>query len=111
MTTAHDILAALSHEFHVEPRDITGQSRYEPIISARLSGYAIARDLGWSYPAIGRAFGMRDHTTIISGIRRAAERVAADANFAASMHRLHAALVSPPTFVTRPMFKSIRGAK
>lgn len=111
MTTASDILAALSHEFRVEPWAITGQRRHEPIISARLAGYAIARALEWSYPAIGRAFGMRDKSTIIHGVKRAAERVTTDANFAASMRRLHAALVSPPMFATRPMFKSIRGAK
>ena len=111
MTTTHDILEALAHEFRVPTWAITGQRRHEPIISARLAGYAIARALEWSYPAIGRAFGMRDHTTIIHGVKRAAERVTTDANFAASMRRLHAALVSPPMFATRPMFKSIRGAK
>ena len=111
MTTTHDILEALAHEFRVPTWAITGRGKCPATIAARLAGYAIARALEWSYPAIGRAFGMRDHTTIIHGVKRAAERVTTDANFAASMRRLHAALVSPPMFATRPMFKSIRGAK
>ena len=39
----------------------------------------LARELtGQTLPAIGRAFGGRDHTTVLHACRRTAERMAAD---------------------------------
>jgi chromosomal replication initiator protein len=41
-----------------------------------------------SFPAIGRAFGNRDHTTVMQAVRRVDALMAADAGFAATVHGL-----------------------
>jgi chromosomal replication initiation ATPase DnaA len=43
--------------------------KYPHLVRARLSWWEHLRELGWSYPAIGRFVG-RDHTTICVGLNR-----------------------------------------
>jgi chromosomal replication initiator protein len=47
-----------------------------------------------SLPAIGRAFGGRDHTTVLSACRRAAERIASDPEAYDQLAALNAACVA-----------------
>jgi chromosomal replication initiation ATPase DnaA len=55
---------------------ITGDRRSRPIVLARhLAYWRAARETGASLTAIGRAFGDRDHTTIMHGIRMHEERI------------------------------------
>lgn len=50
--------------------DMISFSRLNDIVMARHEVWAMMRkDLGWSYPRIGQAFGPFDHTSVISGIR------------------------------------------
>jgi chromosomal replication initiator protein len=44
-------------------------------------------------PAIGRAFGGRDHTTVLSACRRATERIATDPEAYAQLSALNAACI------------------
>jgi Bacterial dnaA protein helix-turn-helix len=48
---------------------VLGRSRWRPLVRARHALWAAVREeLGWSFPAIGRCFGV-DHTTVLLGIR------------------------------------------
>lgn len=70
-TSARKVIAQVADQFALSPSDIIGQGRSRDLIMARFAAVyavAIARpDL--SLPAIGRAFGGRDHTTILHALR------------------------------------------
>lgn len=63
--------------YGIEPSDLTGNSRMEPIAEARNVAYYLARQRGMSYPRIGRLF-KRDHTSVISGVKRVQALLKAD---------------------------------
>lgn len=64
------IIHEVSKASGVKPRDIMGKRRFVNHTRARFVAMAICRDyLDMSYPAIGRVFD-RDHSTVISAMRR-----------------------------------------
>ena len=49
----------------------TGTSRRRPLVNARQIGMYVFRELtDFSYPAIAREFGGRDHTTVIHAVEK-----------------------------------------
>ena len=51
--------------------DIVGPCRNKPVVRARHAAMYLAyRDLGKSTTQIGKAFGNRDHTTVLHAIRK-----------------------------------------
>jgi len=66
------ILAAVAEVTKIPAQELLGPRRARPQARARQIAYRLFRRLrpDLSLPAIGRAMGMRDHTTIISGLRR-----------------------------------------
>ena len=64
--TANQILEMSASHFGFSVEDLCGPSRRRPLVLARQIGMYLFRDLtDFSYPAIGREFGGRDHTTVI----------------------------------------------
>lgn len=59
----------------VTMQELIGRRRKKFIAEARQEAFLLSRRLGHSYPEIGEFF-CRDHTTIISGCKRAMEREA-----------------------------------
>jgi len=87
------IIALVAEAFAVPPTTLTGMSRSQGHVRPRHLAMALVRDYcGYSYPQIGRLFGDRDHTTVISGIRTAEKLVADDPDFAARADTLRDAL-------------------
>lgn len=73
-------------------RELTGDGKDAPTARVRQAVYWAAREAtGRSLPVIGRAMGGRDHTTILSGIRRAEKRRMEDPHFRILTERLLAA--------------------
>jgi hypothetical protein len=69
----HGIAAAL----------LVGHGRQRSVVHVRsLAMYLSRRLTGRSLDAIGKAFGGRDHTTVMRGVRSVAERITTDAAFA-----------------------------
>jgi len=69
--TVNTILAATSELCGVAIEQITGPSRRRNIVDARQIAMYVTRDMtDLSYPDIGRAFGGRDHTTVIHAVRK-----------------------------------------
>ncbi|HVB07225.1 MAG TPA: chromosomal replication initiator protein DnaA [Acidimicrobiales bacterium] len=67
--TAQHILAATSEHFGFDIEEICGPSRRRPLVNARQVSMYVFRDLtDFSYPAIAREFGGRDHTTVIHAV-------------------------------------------
>lgn len=60
----------------------TSGYRTEPLASARLASYLFLRDgTDFSFPALGRAFGGRNHATIQKGCKQARDRLTSDREF------------------------------
>jgi hypothetical protein len=69
--TMHQILAAVSERFDVPLNHIKGERRTRTIMVARQVAYVLCAQLtGSSLPAIGRAFGGRDHTTVLHAMKK-----------------------------------------
>jgi len=69
--TVRTILEATSEAFDFTLEQITGGSRRRPLVDARQIAMYVTRNMtDLSYPEIGRAFGNRDHTTVIHAVRK-----------------------------------------
>jgi chromosomal replication initiator protein len=65
------ILDATSDTFGFSVDDICGTSRRRPLVTARQVGMYVFREItDFSYPAIAREFGGRDHTTVIHAVEK-----------------------------------------
>jgi len=65
------ILDATAEAFGFSVEDLCGTSRRRPLVTARQVGMYVFRELtDFSYPAIAREFGGRDHTTVIHAVEK-----------------------------------------
>ena len=65
------ILEATSSTFGFTIDELCGTSRRRPLVNARQMGMYVFRELtDFSYPAIAREFGGRDHTTVIHAVEK-----------------------------------------
>jgi chromosomal replication initiator protein len=71
--TPRVILEATASEFGFAIDELCGTSRRRPLVNARQIGMYVFRELtDFSYPAIAREFGGRDHTTVIHAVEKVA---------------------------------------
>ncbi len=69
--TAKMILGATAETFGFTLDELRGHSRRRPLVTVRQIAMYVMRDLtDFSYPAIAREFGGRDHTTVIHGVEK-----------------------------------------
>jgi len=69
--TPQMILEATSETFGFSIEEICGPNRRRPLVTARQIGMYVFRDLtDFSYPAIAREFGGRDHTTVMHAVEK-----------------------------------------
>lgn len=67
--TVYDVIEEAAAYFAVTVEELTGRDRAQPLASYRAVAIAAARDAtGASYPALGKAFGDRDHTTALHAV-------------------------------------------
>ena len=75
--------------FGVTLDDLLSSSRAQPVAFARQVAMYLSRELtDATLPAIGRAFGNRNHTTVMHACKRTAERIASDRGAYDAVHRL-----------------------
>jgi chromosomal replication initiator protein len=75
--TAKQILEATASAFDLSVAEICGPSRRRPLVAARQTAMYLFRDLTeYSYPAIAREFGDRDHTTVMHAQKKVARLMA-----------------------------------
>ncbi|MBD5538815.1 MAG: chromosomal replication initiator DnaA [Desulfovibrio sp.] len=66
-----EILGTVAQGFNLRPEDILGARRRPDLVLARqVAMYLCRRKLGLSYPELGRAFGGRDHSTVIHAVKK-----------------------------------------
>lgn len=69
--TPADILLATATRFGLTPAQLQGKDRHKSITLARHCALYLCRSLtDMSFPELGREFGNRDHTTVMSACRR-----------------------------------------
>ncbi len=77
--TIGDIQAVVAARFEVSVEQLTSSSRAAAVNWARQVAIALARDLtGQSLPAIGTAFGGRNHATVLHSCKRVSDRLKHD---------------------------------
>lgn len=86
---------------------LMGSGRSRSVVQARNLAMYLARQLtGSSFGTIGAAFGHRDHTTVMRGVRAIESRLAEDAAFAADVEWLLTSASGPPR--RRPARSAVR---
>jgi chromosomal replication initiator protein len=69
--TPVQILTTTAETFGFSIEDLCGPSRRRPLVIARQIGMYLFRDLtDYSFPAIAREFGGRDHTTVMHAVEK-----------------------------------------
>jgi hypothetical protein len=91
--TIEDIQRQTCAAFEVSLEDLLSASRAQRVALARQFAMYLARELtDETLPAIGRAFGNRNHTTVMHACRRTAERIASDPDAYEAVRKLTEAL-------------------
>jgi len=79
----------VARQFGVELCDLRGTSRSKEIVLPRQIAMYLTRELTESsLPAIGRAFGGKDHSTVLHACRKIEEKVSKDKVFAARIEEI-----------------------
>jgi chromosomal replication initiator protein len=87
--SVQDIQERICEAFGVSMEDLLSTSRAAPVTWPRQVAMYLARELtDQTLPAIGRAFGGRNHTTVMHACRRTAERIATDREAYDTVRRL-----------------------
>ena len=95
--TVHDIIKTVCQRYGVTRMDFLSHRRTASIVRPRQVGYYLAKNLTLlSLPAIGRLFNGRDHTTILSGIRKITRIRPVDPELDAVLTELESALRPQP---------------
>ena len=69
--TPEAVIDTVARHFEVEVRDVTGTKRHHRIVRARQLAMFLIRELmGSSFPALGRLFGNRDHSTALYAVKK-----------------------------------------
>lgn len=69
--TAKVVIEATADMFGLTVDELCGKSRSRPLVTARQVAMYVLREMtDFSYPAIGRAFGNRDHTTVMHAVSK-----------------------------------------
>ena len=69
-----DIIRLVAGEFELEAADLIGNRRHKLVVTARQVAMLLCREhLALSYPALGKLFGGKDHSTVLYAIRKIQE--------------------------------------
>lgn len=72
--TPQAILSIVSENLGVSIKEIVGSKRHQQIAQARQIAMYLCRNiLGLSYPALGREFGGKDHSTVLYSVKKTEE--------------------------------------
>ena len=94
--TVDDIVTAVATQMQVAPQHVLARDRRPPVVLARKVAMKLARELtALSLPQIGRAFGGRDHSTVLSALRSVERDLEADPALAATVDDVRRHLSDP----------------
>jgi chromosomal replication initiator protein len=91
--SVREIQEQICDAFGISIEQLLSTTRAAPVAWPRQMAMYLARELtDQTLPAIGRAFGGRNHTTVLHACRRTAERISSDPEAYATVRRLTAEL-------------------
>jgi chromosomal replication initiator protein len=93
------LAARVAARFRVAEKALRGPSRVRNVVWPRQVAMYVARQAGFSLPAIGAYFGGRDHTTVMHSCEQVARKAADDVRLAQELRDLRAAVSSPPSLL------------
>ena len=66
-----EIINEVAFALNLDPKEtLTGKRRPDLVLARQVAMYVCRRKLGLSYPELGRAFGGKDHSTVIHAIKK-----------------------------------------
>lgn len=90
---AFDIMRATAESFGYTVIDVQGKSRRQPLVSCRQIAMFLCRELtDLSLPKIGRAFGGRDHATVIHSVNKVKQEIRSGGDVSERVESLSKAL-------------------
>jgi chromosomal replication initiator protein len=93
--SVEDIQRAVCTHFRLSNADLLSKDRHKSVAFARqVAMYLCRQRLKCSFPELGRAFGNRDHTTVMSAVRRVEELRAKDPQVNAHLEAIEQRLAS-----------------
>jgi chromosomal replication initiator protein len=93
--SVEDIQRAVCQHFHLRTSDLTSKDRHKTVAFARhVAMYLCKQRLKCSFPELGRAFGGRDHTTVMSAVRKIENQRADDPNVRAHIEAIERKLAA-----------------
>lgn len=94
-TSVADIQRAVCGHFRLSNSELLSKDRHKSVAFARqVAMYLCRRRLKCSFPELGRAFGNRDHTTVLSAVRRVESLKNSDPQVAAHLEAIEKKLAS-----------------
>jgi len=83
-----------AHFYNITIDDIVGQSRTKDIVIARQAAMYLTKELtDLSYPSIGKAFGDRDHTTVIHSCKKIEEKLQQEPEYRSTLNHISSKIV------------------
>lgn len=80
--TVEEIIRVVSTFFNVRPQDIKSHRRHKQVTTPRqIAMYLCRKHLKLSYPDIGVHFGGKDHSTVISSVRKIEQKLGREIDF------------------------------
>ena len=74
-----EIINRVSKSLGVKPEEVLGDERRQPLVQARqISMYICRTSLGLSYQELGRAFGGKDHSTVVHAVNKIRKMMESD---------------------------------
>jgi chromosomal replication initiator protein len=86
------LTARVASRFKVPAKALRGPSRERHVVWPRQVAMYVARQAGYSLPAIGVFFGGRDHTTVMHSCDKVARAAAEDARLAQELRDFHSTM-------------------
>ncbi|MBI1945279.1 MAG: chromosomal replication initiator protein DnaA [Deltaproteobacteria bacterium] len=87
------VIDVVATYYGLRAKDLTGPSRQRQVTRARqVAMFLVRQHLARSLPEIGRAFGDRDHTTVLASVNKIAGLKGSDVGIQAVLSRLSASL-------------------
>lgn len=99
MTTTETIITTVCDHYGLTKDELVGPLRPRRISRPRQIAMYLAHEMtNLSYPAIGRIFGGRDHTTVMHANKVIQERMDRDDEFEEIVDHLRQSVLNPPKY-------------
>ena len=92
--TVDAVIRVVANYYNLKPADIKSQRRHKSLAAPRAVAMYLARQhTKDSYPDLGRGFGGKHHTTVISAVEKVAARLRDDAALRSEIHAIESSLL------------------